>query len=257
MRIVQVTDGDGFPKGVRVIRSDVSPTANEYRWYGSIREREAIGAMRRLGVRGAQVSLLGFPDEGLCALASTHRAGVAFESPYTKRNAPPAAQQVVPGTMYRGQDLIRELAQLIAQFRPTLVVVPHSGDQHPDHCATHLLVHDALADAVAQGMPPPRVLHYVVHFPDFPAAQQPDAAIEPPGGALARGWKWTTLPLTSAERAGKRAALGVFRSQMLVMPEFLGSFVRANELFVEGEPPLPIPCWCSGENIAPAARTVH
>ncbi len=254
LRVVQVTGGDAFPRGVRMIRRHTSMTPVDYRWYGSIREREAIRAMRRLGVSRAHVSLLGFPDEGLCTLASTHRVGTAFESPYTKRDAPPASEQLVPGTMYRGQDLVRELADLIAAFRPTLIVLPHSGDQHPDHCATHLLVHDALAEAESHGLRPPRVLHYVVHFPGFPSAQEPEIAI-PPDAGVARGWRWRTLPLTASEEAGKLAAIDTFHSQMVVMSAFLHSFVRANELFVEGEQPLPIPCWCGGEDIATPAHT--
>jgi LmbE family N-acetylglucosaminyl deacetylase len=257
VRVVQVTGGDAFAPGLRALRPAIAPTAVEYQWYGSVREREAIHALRRLGVARAHVALLGFPDEGLCALASTHRIGAAFESPYTRRDAPPASEQVVRGTMYRGTDVIRELARLLEEVRPTLVVVPHSGDQHPDHCSTHLLAHDALAEAVSHGVPPPRVLHYVVHFPHFPGPKDRNQTIEPPDARLSRDWQWATLPLTAAERAGKRAALETFHSQMLVMPEFLRSFDRANELFVEGEPPLPLPCWCSGENIGTPTRTVH
>jgi LmbE family N-acetylglucosaminyl deacetylase len=225
--------------------------------YGSVREREAIRAMRRLGVPRAQVRLLGFPDEGLCALASAYRAGPAFESPYTKRESPPGSEQVVSGTMYRGEDVIRELARLIEEFRPALVVVPHAGDQHPDHCATHLLVHEALAAARERDHRSPRVLHYVVHFPNWPSVDDPGTDIEPPPGELSRDWSWTTLPLSQPDRAAKRTALDAFRSQMLAMPDFLTSFARANELFIEGEPPLPIPCWCSGENIAVTSRAVH
>jgi LmbE family N-acetylglucosaminyl deacetylase len=233
------------------------PTPVAYRWYGSVREREAIRAMRVLGIHRTQIRLLGFPDEGLCTLASTYRAGPPFESPYTKRESPPEAEQIVRGTMYRGEDLIRELAQLIQQFRPTLVVFAHSGDQHPDHCATHLLAHQALADAVERGLPSLRVLHYVVHYPQWPSAERQDGGIDPPSSEITRVWQWRTLELSAAERAAKAKALETFRSQMLVMPDFLNSFARANELFIEGEPPLPMPCWCGGENIAVATRSVQ
>ncbi len=257
VRVVQLTDGDGFSRGVLAIRPGVRPTPLDYRWYGAVREREAVEAMQTLGLHGSQVSLLGFPDDGLCALASTFRVGPPYDSPYTRRQAPPEEEQLVPGTMYRGLDLVTELANLIEEFHPTLVAVPHSGDQHPDHCATHLFVHDALAVALAHGVPAPRVLHYLVHFPDWPGIETPDQRVNPPGAALARDWTWTSLQLTREERAHKRAALVTFRSQALVMGEFLAAFVRANELFIEGEPPLPIPCWCGGENITAAKRTVH
>jgi LmbE family N-acetylglucosaminyl deacetylase len=254
VRVVQLTGGDGFSRGVMAIRPGEPPTAEAYRWYGTIREQESLRAMRRLGVSRAQVTLLGFPDDGLCGLSSTYRTARVFESPYTKRASPPDSEQLVRNTMYRGEDLVRELSQIVAAFRPTLIVLPHPGDQHPDHCATHLLVHQAMAVALQPDTGAPRMLHYLVHFPDWPA---PDDASVLPSRVLDRGWVWTSLRLTPREQAGKQAALDLFKSQALVMPEFLNAFVRSSELFTEGEPTLPVPCWCSGENITPAARTVH
>jgi LmbE family N-acetylglucosaminyl deacetylase len=254
VRVAQLTAGDGFSTGVMAMRPGVPPTPVEYRWYASVREREALGAMRRLGVGRANVRLLGFPDDGLCALTSRYRTGVAFESPYTRREAPPDAEQMVQGTMYRGDDLIRELTEIIIGFRPTIVVLPHSGDQHPDHCATHLLVHEAVENAVGVRARRPRVLHYLVHYPNWPA---PGGAAALPRTGLADGWVWRSLALTDREQAAKRAAVSRFHSQALVMQTFLDSFVRSDEFFIEGEPPLPIPCWCGGENITTAARSVH
>ena len=254
VRVVQLTGGDSFSTGVMAMRPGVLPTPVEYRWYAAVREREAIRAMRRLGVGRAHIRLLGFPDDGLCDLTSRYRTGVAFESPYTRREAPPDAEQIVQGTMYRGDDLIRELTEIVAEFRPTVVIMPHSGDQHPDHCATHLLVHQAVENAVGVHVRRPRVLHYLVHYPGWPAA---DGASALPRAGLAAGWAWKSLALTSEEQTVKRAAVGRFHSQALVMQKFLDSFVGPDEFFIEGEPPLPIPCWCGGENIAPAVRSVH
>jgi LmbE family N-acetylglucosaminyl deacetylase len=257
VRVVQMTGGDAFSKGVTAIRPRVRPTALSYRWYGSLREREAIRAMRQLGVPRPQIRLLGFPDEGLCMLAPGQRPNTTFESPYTERESPPISEQIVPGTMYRGNDLVREITGLIEQFRPSLVVLPHPGDEHPDHCATHLLVHQALAEAVEAGLRPPHVLHYIIHYPQWPSTEQPDGRLEPPLSVRTEEWGWRTLPLTSAERTVKGLALDAFRSQRLVMPDFLRAFERPNELFIEGEPSQPIPCWCGGENIAASISGVQ
>ena len=175
--------------------------------------------------------------------------GAVFESPYTKRTAPPDAEQVVPGTVYRGDDVIRELVRLIEEFRPTLLVLPHAGDEHPDHCATHRLVHLALAEAIAAGRRSPRVLHYIVHYPKWLSMER-DRVPLAPSTARSGDWRWETLPLTSAEQSAKRRALEAFRSQMLVMPEFLRSFEQTREVFIEGEPAQPVPCWCGTDFIA-------
>jgi LmbE family N-acetylglucosaminyl deacetylase len=249
--VVQMTGGDGFPKGVTALHPGVRPNPDAFRRYGSLREQEAVRALHALGVRRSAIRPLGFPDEGLCLLAAADsRQPIA--SPYTGRDSPPESERLIPSAMYRRDDLLGELTRLIEEIRPTLLVVPHSGDEHPDHCATHLLVHQALAAAVARGVPPPRVLHYILHYPAWPDARTAagDTSIAPPAGGHAGDWTWRTLPLTPAERAGKSKALDIYRSQMLVMPDFLKSFERSNELFLEGEPASPFPCWCNGDNIS-------
>jgi LmbE family N-acetylglucosaminyl deacetylase len=254
VRVVQMTSGDAFGRGVAKFLGHGPVDARSYRFYGTLREHEAIRAMRELGVRRSQIRLLGFPDEGLCILASTCRTGTAFESPYTKRASPPDAEQLVHGTMYRGVDLELELEKIIEEFRPTIVVLPHPRDEHPDHCATHLLGHEALATAVGRGLRPPRVLHYMIHFPHWPPATDPShvdkgSSVLP---VMADG-RWEALRLTRSERTRKQRAIESFRSQMQVMPNFLTAFVRPDEEFIEGDPTSPPPCWCGGENITAAA----
>jgi LmbE family N-acetylglucosaminyl deacetylase len=249
VQVVQMTGGDGFPKGVVTLNPHARPTPVAYRWYGTVREREALRALRQLGVGRSRVRLLGFPDEGLCLLADPVRANLLFTSPYTERESPPPSEQLIPGAMYRREDLLSELARLIAVFRPTLIVLPHSADEHPDHCATHLLVHRALSQALAVGVPAPRMLHYVLHYPRWPVGVSDSQVQVPPIGGHADEWQWVSFALTPAERVTKRRALDKYRSQKLVMADFFVAFDRPNELFIEGEPTAPFPCWCGGENI--------
>jgi LmbE family N-acetylglucosaminyl deacetylase len=248
VRVVQMTGGDAFPRGMITLNPRLHPSPTSYRWYGSVREREAIHALRRLGIGRSRVRLLGYPDEGLCLLARADRADEPFISPYTTRQSPPLSEQLIPGAMYRQDDLVRELSELILALRPALIVLPHCGDQHPDHCATHLLVHQALSRALDAGGRAPRLLHYILHYPDWPSLGDADT-LAPPGGR-ATDWIWSTLVLTNAERVRKAHALDAYRSQMLVMADFMKAFVRPNELFIEGDPPSPFPCWCDGDNIA-------
>jgi LmbE family N-acetylglucosaminyl deacetylase len=216
--------------------------------------------LRQLGVHRAQLALLGFPDEGLCVLASAYRTGGAFESPYTRRASPPDSEQILHGTLYRGEDLDRELEHVIGEFRPTLLVLPDPRDQHPDHCATHVLGHEALAKAMRAGLPPPRVLHYLIHYPGWPQASAPNAeshAGMPLSSLKAGDDRWETLALTEAEQAAKHHALESYRTQTIVMAEFLAAFERPYELFTEGEPPVSAACWCGSENIATPSPPVR
>ena len=224
VQVVQMTSGDAFSEGVKKFDRTDRPTPEDYRAYGVRREHETLAAMRTLGVPASHITFLGFPDDGLCLLSSAYTA-VEFESPYTQRKSPPEGERLLSDVGYRGRDVVRELQEIIAKFRPTIVVMPAPSDEHPDHCATERFVTRALGDPGAA-----RVLHYVIH------GRQPDR-----GEALA---------LTKREVATKRRAIEAYRSQTLVIGDFMRSFENGRELFVEDDPSPAPACWCRGENIA-------
>lgn len=268
VRVVYATSGDGFPEGVETAEG-ISPlvahlTPRDYETYGRLREQEARAALSSLGVKPTALTFLGFPDEGLCELASTYLSAKvqAFKSPYTGRISPPLTEQVIRGVRYRGYDLRRELERVIVSFGPTLVVAPHPEDQHPDHCSTHIFLNEALDELSRIGRVRPRVLHYLVHYgqwPLRPVDTDGDMLLPPPQFPPLEG-RWVTLPLTRDEIAAKRGALVLYHSQMLVIGRFLLAFARGNELFLEGEPASLPECWCNGQNVAteaPAARLRH
>jgi LmbE family N-acetylglucosaminyl deacetylase len=89
VRVVWTTSGDGFPEGVETSEG-ISPrvghlTPRDYETYGRLREQEARTALAALGVGAHSLTFLGFPDEGLCEMASTYLSAKAraFKSPYT------------------------------------------------------------------------------------------------------------------------------------------------------------------------------
>jgi len=223
VRVVQMTSGDAFAEGVKKADHTDRPTAEEYREYGRRREHETIAAMATLGVPALHITFLGFPDDGLCLLASAYSA-TDFESPYTQRTSPPRVERLMHDVEYRGRDIVRELETIVARFKPTIVVLPAPSDEHPDHCSTHRFVTRALGSSKA------RVLHYVIHG-------TPPAAGE-------------ALTLTPRELAEKRRAIEAYRSQTLVIGDFMRAFETGRELFVEGEPSPSPACWCRGENVA-------
>jgi LmbE family N-acetylglucosaminyl deacetylase len=243
VQVVEMTSGDAFSQGVAAVRPSTPPSPGVYRWYGNLREREAVDALHVLGVRRSRIRLLGFPDEGLCELAGESLPGVVFASPYTGRDSPPRPEQILPGAKYRGDDLRRELEDLFLSFRPTLLIVADPRDDHPDHCAAHLIVHRALDQAVLGGLRRPDVLHFLIHAHGWP---EDDTLRLPPD---ASGWQ--VLHLTSDERDGKRRAIEAYRSQVAVMATFLHAFNREDEWFGGAERDATVrPCWCEGANIA-------
>jgi len=101
----------------------------------------------------------------------------------------------------------------------------------------------------------PRVLHYVVHFGQWPMVDENAGAsvLLPPRNFPPAEGKWTSLTLTPDEIGAKRVALLLYRSQMLVIERLMLSFARSNELYLEGEPASLPECWCNGENVATEA----
>ena len=238
VRVVYLTDGEGYPEGVREEDHIARPTAKNYLGYGKQRRREARAALLRLGLADAFQTFLGFPDGGLCQLTRAYwseRRG-AYRSPYTRLTRPPKGEMLVPATKYRGEDLAQELALIIGDFKPTMIAVPRQEDQHADHCAAWFFLADSLTD-VRRVHPEftTDVINYIIHFNTWPF-EDDGPRLDPPPGLRGGASGWMRLALTPAETRTKRRALRRFTTQMHVMDWFLDGFARSNEVFSRPRP---------------------
>ena len=238
VRVVYLTDGDGYPEGVKTEDHVETPTAKDYLGYGKQRRREARAALVRLGLADAFQTFLGFPDSGLCKLTRVYwseRRG-AYRSPYTRLTRPPRSEMLVPATKYRGEDLSQELALVIGDFKPTMIAVPRQEDQHADHCAAWFFLADSLTD-VRRVHPEfsTDVVNYIVHFNSWPFEEE-GPRLDPPPGLRGGASGWMRLALTPAETRAKRGALRRYTTQMHVMDWFLDGFARTNEVFSRPKP---------------------
>jgi LmbE family N-acetylglucosaminyl deacetylase len=116
VRVVVLTDGDNNPWPQRWVEKRWSIGAKERARWGARRRDEAREAMRLLNIAESDACFLGLPDLGLTDLL------MRADSP-----------------------VVESLRQQIAQFAPTLLVLPALSDRHPDHSATHILSRLALA----------------------------------------------------------------------------------------------------------------
>jgi LmbE family N-acetylglucosaminyl deacetylase len=238
IRIVYLTDGDGYPEGVKQEDHVETPTAKDYLGYGKQRRREARAALVRLGLADAFQTFLGFPDGGLCKLTRVYwsERRAAYRSPYTRLTRPPKAEMLVPDTKYRGEDLSQELSLIIGDFKPTMIAVPRQEDQHADHCAAWFFLADSLTD-IRRVHPDftTDVINYIVHFNTWPF-EDDGPRLDPPPGLRGGASGWMRLALTPAETRAKRQALRRFTTQMHVMDWFLDGFARSNEVFSRPRP---------------------
>jgi LmbE family N-acetylglucosaminyl deacetylase len=238
VRVVYLTDGDGYPEGVKESDHVQTPTAKDYLGYGKQRRREARAALVRLGLADAFQTFLGFPDGGLCQLTRVYwspRRG-AYRSPYTRLTRPGRSEMLMPSMKYRGEDLSQELALIIGDFKPTMIAVPRPEDQHADHCAAWFFLADSLTD-VRRVHPEftTDVINYIVHFNTWPF-EDDGPRLDPPPGLRGGTSGWMRLALSPAEARSKRQALRRFTTQMHVMDWFLDGFARSNEVFSRPRP---------------------
>jgi len=239
VHVIFVTSGDGYPEALRKDLHLSNPTGEAYVEMGEIRQREALRVLDGLGVSQDDVSFLGFPDGGLGGLWREYwSSDRPYRSPYTKQLHPPYADSVDPNVEYSGVDLVEVLERVLRSFSPTLIVIPHPNDVHPDHAAAGEFTIEAVDNLQEDGSlrRDVEVVTYLVHHGMWPDSNSGAAELKPPGPEWIPATDWLTFPLSDDERHGKEAALRGYESQMEVMEEFLMRFVRTNELFGELRP---------------------
>jgi LmbE family N-acetylglucosaminyl deacetylase len=239
VRVVLVTAGDGYVEAVIHATGLPRPRPAQYIAYGERRLAEARAAMRVLGGDRIRMQVLGFPDGGLEHLLHAYwRRSHPELSATTAAREPPYPEALGHDVAYDGADLRRELLHILREAQPTIVVFPDPVDRHPDHRATGLFTLLALETWTREGGPMPRLLAYLVHWPDWPPgwdqAPSRDAekeSLELPASLPARGQERAELTLDDAEMRTKRLALERYASQQEEMASVLAAFVRRNESF--------------------------
>ncbi len=240
-----VTNGDGFPMAVSREYRRLRPGPADFQRMARQRQGEARAALERLGVPKERIIFLGYPDGGVADLWNYYWApDPPYRSRFTGCTASPYGPCYRRGAVYCGRDLMLDLETLLRQVQPGWLYIPHPGDDHPDHWATHCFAQAAVEElrdeapesgrrGYGRGIGDARVFTYLVHRGDWPVPQglHREARLVPPAPLARLNTTWSTLELSDQAVADKEAALRCYRSQTAVMNRFLTSFVRRDELF--------------------------
>jgi LmbE family N-acetylglucosaminyl deacetylase len=237
IRVVLVTNGDGFRLGVARAYGSIRVTPARCVDFAYRRQRETMEALKTLGVRPADITFLGYPDRGIAPLWDTHwTLDELYTSHATRTNHSPYSNSYRPGAPYCGEALLADVQRIVRSERPTDIYLPHPCDNHSDHFATYCFVTAAVEQLRSEGFPPAariRLHTYLVHRGDWPTPKgdYPRERLSPPF-ALAKGsTRWHSLALPDDVSALKRAAIRKYRTQTAIERGFLTSFARSNELF--------------------------
>ncbi|MDH7603009.1 MAG: PIG-L family deacetylase, partial [Armatimonadota bacterium] len=237
VRVVLITNGDGYRIGVARAYGTIRVTPEMCIKYAYRRQKETLLALGKLGISKRQVTFLGYPDRGISALWTEHWSSeTLYVSNATKTDRSPYANSFTLRAPYCGESLLRDILSILIAEKPTIVCAPHPFDDHPDHYAAYCFV----AAAITQlGLENPklaarmRLLTYLVHRGDWPVprGEHVNEPLAPPYALSGGETEWFTLPLSSEAVQAKKSAIRCYKSQTALEKGFLTSFARRNEIF--------------------------
>jgi LmbE family N-acetylglucosaminyl deacetylase len=237
VKVIMVTNGDGQYLAPLLINGRIKPQPSDYVAMGQRRQKETLKALAEIGVKSNQVIFLGYPDRRIREMwNSDWAARQPVRAPYTRTTQSPYANSYERKAEYLGSDLYGDLSVILAQDRPDVILVPHPEDTNSDHSAVSDFARFAIASYMEVGdHSDPLVLTYLVHYAAYPVPRGDNTGrlLLPPAPLSDGGAGWLTFSLTEQERAKKRDALRAYFSQLRMMPNYLKSFARANEIFFE------------------------
>jgi LmbE family N-acetylglucosaminyl deacetylase len=236
VRVVFFTNGDG--SGSTQIAENIRKRRRfSYAELATMRQGEVRAALGQLGVAPQNITFLGYPDSGLRPMWEEYwHQSTLFRSSYTGANRSPYANSFTPNAAYCGAQVLADVAKILQEFQPTIVMTTHPADTHPDHWAAYGYTNAALEAARLQNQSwaaAVRLQTFLVHHAIWPVPHgyHPEAALAPPAGLEHTGTQWLQRPLDDKTRAQKKAALEEYVSQLVFTPHYLRAFVRRNELF--------------------------
>lgn len=242
VHVIMVTNGDGFRYAVEAERRTLRPPHQAYVQYAYERQQETLAAVKLLGLPPGNVTFLGYPDGGIARMWSGNwERSNPVRSQFTGLTSSPYKNSFTPGAPYAGEQLAADLAALLHQYRPTLLVFPHPNDAHPDHWAVNAFVNYVLQGLREQGddwTSSVRQRLYLVHRGEWPNPKRLNMKMPllPPRTLLNTQTHWLKRTLDSNTVSLKHEAILAYHSQVLWMSRYLLSFARQNELYGELAP---------------------
>ncbi len=232
VKVVVMTNGDGFTRAAGQNFGKIRLKAEDYIKFGYLRQKETIHALEDLGVDRKNIIFLGYPDRGLRYLWEKYfDSKVSYFNPLTRTFHSPYSNSYEKNVQYKGVNVVKNIESIIKSFEPDLIIYPYSRDQHPDHWATSAFVKFSLLQLGYKG----EEWQYLVHRGDWPTpfGKHPDMFLVPPFKLAFTDTKWYQVPLDGFMIEKKANSISDYHSQIKVMRGFLEAFIRQNELFAK------------------------
>ncbi len=233
VKIVYLTNGDNNYLSIISKNKNLKENPNDFIALGEKRMNEAKEAMAVLGLDSDKLIFLGYPDGGLKNLLREN-----FLTPYTHKalqlNYNPYKGTYKEKQFYKGINLFNDLKEIIENFKPTIIILPHFRDLNPDHQSAYYFTLGALEE----NTPRISLFSYLVHFKNYPPKKGLDQNkyLYPPNKLFSKEG-WYSFDLNDEEIKKKLEALSKNKTQLYYYPNggriILESFVCQNEIFEE------------------------
>jgi LmbE family N-acetylglucosaminyl deacetylase len=237
IKVVILTNGDGFRYAAERLFKDFSLSPQQYMKFAYIRQKESLNALAHLGLNKKDVVFLGYPDRGLKDMwIDFFSCKRLYTSKFTKTNYSPYYNSFTKKSPYCGISVLKDITKIIKEFKPSYIFIPHPEDDHPDHWATNNFVILSLENLIWKKesfAKKVKIFTYLVHRGDWPLPQGKYLTLPlvPPLPLTKLNYKWEKLNLSPDVRKLKYEAIFNYKSQTSIMKRFLTSFARKNEIF--------------------------
>ena len=192
---------------------------------GRAREEEAKRAIKALGGQENNLLFWDYPDGALSSLWKKPKKLIASQT--TKLDHSPDTFQE-----YRGENLAKDIKDVIEEFQPTVIFAPHQDDDNPDHQTVTLFIKKTLKAIRWQGS----MYQYLIHLRAlrfFRLYPPKNKILFPPSCLNKKNYHWFSFWLSEEQLVKKRSALNCYQSQLIIptLRALFRSFQAQNEIF--------------------------
>lgn len=233
LKIVYLTNGDHNQLAFIIYEKRLTLRRSEFIHMGEVRRKEAIKAMKLLGVDEKNLIFLGYPDFGtLTIFRDFWNTPQTFKSMLTRISRVPYKENLSFGAPYKGESILADLKKTLKEYKPNKIFVSHPADANVDHKAFYLFLQVALRD-LEKEIPKAQVYPYLIHCIGWPLPRHyhPQSDLNPPQQFLGSQAEWLKFNLSSEQLNKKYQAILCYKSQTSSSAFYLLAFARRNELF--------------------------
>lgn len=233
IHVVYLTNGDHNEFAFIVYKKELILTKGEFIQMGELRKKEAVKAMKLLGLNETELVFLGYPDFGTFNIFKDYwQSERPFRDFLTRISSVPYKGGLSYGAPYKAENILDDLERVLRLYNPTKIFVSHPADVNVDHKSLYLFLEVALADLDWE-LPRPKIYPYLIHCVGWPLPRhyRPELSLSPPKKFLDSPIRWSEYKLSAVELEKKYQAILSYRSQTASSAFYLLAFARKNELF--------------------------